>query len=98
MTDQTAPSVMTLGYADGRKETINMKDKKDSDVLRQLLELTKATTITATVDEEAELKRIAEQEIKSEEQRVQARIDKEEREREERLLAQARGQIVDGAQ
>ena len=96
--DQLAPCVMTLGWADGRKEIIDMKDRKVPEIVEQLLELTKATPITATPAEEVEFQRIAEQEIKSEEQRVRMRIEKEEKEREERLLAQARGQVVDTVQ
>lgn len=94
--ESTSPATLTVGFANGTQETLNVGDK-EGDVVKQLLEVTSATPVLPTLSEQEEIKRIAAQNIKSEEARVQARLKRLETEREERLLAQARGQIVDAS-
>jgi len=92
--DQTAPSILTLFYREGESHTIDMKNRSESEVLKQLLDTTKAVEVKPSQEEEAEFKRIAEQEVLSEEHRRQTRIRKETALREEQLLSQARSAVA----
>ncbi|MCJ1448437.1 MAG: hypothetical protein MMC23_008952 [Stictis urceolatum] len=105
-TDQAGPATMTIIFAqpghpttstadlsgsNERIETIDMKHKHESDILRSLMEITGAEDTKATAEEELDLRQLAEDRIRSEQDRVRSRLDLESRRREAQLLEQARG-------
>jgi len=68
-----------------------MKHMHGSEILKKLMEVTQAIEVKATAEEEEELGRIAEDDLKSEQDRARTKIDLEKRRKEAQLLEQARG-------
>lgn len=86
----TAPSESTRAE---RIETIDMKNKHESEILSRLLELTRGMPYEATPDELAELRDANEEEKRSERDReAQARLNEVKRQ-EKALLEMARGGV-----
>ena len=76
-----------------RTEIINMKHRKVSEILTQLMEITKAREVQATAEEMRQIQQLKEQREKSEkeaEKRADAMVKKK---REEAIIAQARGAV-----
>ena len=92
--DQTAPSTLTLLYEQGTQKVIDMKNKTEPEIFKQLLTETGAVEVKATPEEEAEFKRIAAQEIVSEEHRRETRARIAAKLREEQFMAQARASVA----
>ena len=105
-TDQAGPATLTVFFSKadgegvtattntesgGRVETIDMKHKQETDILKELLLETGAKEIQATPEEESELRQLAEEGIWSEQDRRRSRLDLETRRREKQMLEQARG-------
>ncbi|KAE8452827.1 hypothetical protein EG329_013099 [Mollisiaceae sp. DMI_Dod_QoI] len=76
-----------------RTETINMKDRQVSEILDQLLKLTKAKVVTPTPEETRELRDIEEQNAKSARDAAMMQAENAKRKREEEILRQARGSV-----
>ena len=76
-----------------RTETINMKHRHESEILSELLGLTKATPIAVTEEEEAVLEELKEEERRAEADRVRNSRYTEQKRQEKALLDQARGVI-----
>ncbi|KAL8694395.1 MAG: hypothetical protein Q9218_000961 [Villophora microphyllina] len=76
-----------------RAETINMKHKHESQILSELLNMTKATPVVATPEEEADLQVLADEEKRSEADRVRNATYTEQKRQEKALLDQARGAV-----
>lgn len=76
-----------------RTETIDMKHKHESDILSELVDLTKATPVVATPEEEAEFQQLAEEEKRSALDRVRNAAYTEQKKQEKALLDQARGAV-----
>ena len=70
-----------------------MKDRHESEILKQVLELTKATRIRATAEEEAEIRELEEQKKRSTADMLRNAKLNEEKRQEKALLAQARGAV-----
>ncbi|KAL8951573.1 MAG: hypothetical protein Q9222_002458 [Ikaeria aurantiellina] len=77
-----------------RIETIDMKHRHESDILTELLDLTKAVPIVATPEEAAELEAIASEEKRCEMDRVRNAEYTEKKRQEKALLDQARGAVA----
>lgn len=91
-TSPAGPSIASSGHSPKyRVEMIDMKHKRDSEILSKLLELTKATSYEATPDELAEMREEEDFKRSSERDRTaQARLN-EVRRQEKALLDAARG-------
>ncbi|KAI4195270.1 MAG: hypothetical protein LQ350_007289 [Teloschistes chrysophthalmus] len=76
-----------------RAETISMKHRHESQILSDLLNLTKATPVVASPEEEAELQALADEKKRSEADRVRNAAYTEQKRQEKALLDQARGAI-----
>ncbi|KAL9590274.1 MAG: hypothetical protein Q9203_000947, partial [Teloschistes exilis] len=76
-----------------RAETISMKHRHESQILSDLLNLTKATPIVASPEEEAELQALADERKRSEADRARNAAYTEQKRQEKALLDQARGAI-----
>ena len=76
-----------------RAETIDMTHQNEKDIWKRLMQITKATEVKATEEEEAELRQIEEERIKSEQDRAKERVVLEEARREKALLAAARASV-----
>lgn len=76
-----------------RTETIDMKHRHESEILSELMDLTKATPVVATAEEEAELQELADQEKRSESDRARNAAYTEQKRQEKALLDQARGAV-----
>ncbi|MCJ1253432.1 hypothetical protein MMC24_001243 [Lignoscripta atroalba] len=77
-----------------RTESIDMKHKHESDILLQLMKITRAMPVEATADEEEELQQLEEQRKRSEQDALRMAEVNEKRRREQALLQQARGNIA----
>ncbi|KAL8957122.1 MAG: hypothetical protein Q9193_005523, partial [Seirophora villosa] len=88
---QSKPSFSYTSFE--RTETINMKHKHELDILSQLMDLTKATPVAATPEEETELQQLAIQEERSAADRTRNAAHTEQRKQEKALLDQARGAV-----
>ena len=77
-----------------RIESINMKHYHESEILEQLMRVTKATSVLATAEDEAELQALEEQKQRGEVDRERMAEVNERRKREKRLLEQARGGLA----
>ncbi|KAL8710330.1 MAG: hypothetical protein Q9220_005100 [cf. Caloplaca sp. 1 TL-2023] len=77
-----------------RMEIIDMKHRHESEILRELLDLTKATPVVATAEEEAELEMIAEEEKRGEMDRARNAAYTQKKRQEKALLDQARGAVA----
>ncbi len=75
----------------GTTEVIDMKHKHESEILKQVMELTQATPVKATPEEEAEMQALDEQKKKSTQDMLRSTKLNEQKEQEEALLEQARG-------
>jgi large subunit ribosomal protein MRP49 len=76
-----------------RTEVINMKHRHDSEILEQLLRLTKAKVVRPTAEEQREIQEMEEQNAKSErDANMMAKVNAK-RKREEEILEQARGEV-----
>ncbi|KAL8798595.1 MAG: hypothetical protein Q9182_006530 [Xanthomendoza sp. 2 TL-2023] len=76
-----------------RTETIDMKHRHESKILSELMDLTKATPVIATPEEEAELRKLAEEERQSGLDRARNAAYTERKRQEKALLDQARGAV-----
>ena len=77
-----------------RIETINMKNRTNSEILQELMRITKAYPVEPTVEEQDEMRSLEEQSVRSQRdskmsQEVRARVK-----REKELLEQARGDLA----
>ncbi|KAI9697228.1 MAG: hypothetical protein M1836_004792 [Candelina mexicana] len=90
-TSTTAPSDHTPFT---RTHTINMKHRHESEILSQLLEVTKAVKIKATREEEEEIREMEEERKRREADARRSAVVNAERKREEEMLRQARGQVA----
>ena len=79
-----------------RLETIDMKYKHESEILKELLRLTKAVEVKATEAEQESMRDIEEQRRKSDEDREFQRVVLEKRRQEQKLLDDARRAATDG--
>lgn len=100
-TNQEGPAVMTVHFteADAAKEaekvvTIDMKYKHESEILAQVMELTKAEPVSATQEEIDMLQKLEEAQKKSDEDRARNEAYKEAKARSDAILAQARSGSV----
>ena len=77
----------------GRTEVINIKEHHESEILKQVLKLTKATKVNATAKEEAEIQDLEEQKKRATADMLRnARLNEQKRQ-EKALLEQARGAV-----
>jgi len=76
-----------------RTEVINMKHRLDSEILDQLMSLTKARAVRATAEELRQIQEMEEQNARSERDALKMAEVNEKRKREEAILTQARGEI-----
>ncbi|KAL8812676.1 MAG: hypothetical protein Q9200_000864 [Gallowayella weberi] len=76
-----------------RTETIDMKHRHESEILSELMDMTKATPVTATPEEEAELQKLADEERQSGLDRARNAAYTERKRQEKALLDQARGAV-----
>lgn len=74
-----------------RTETINMKHRMDSEILDQLLKLTRAKVVTATPEETRQIREIEEQNARSARDAALMAAQIAKRKRDEEILRQARG-------
>jgi large subunit ribosomal protein MRP49 len=100
--NQLGPATMTIYFApdasrpaadpaaDERTEVIDMKHKMEGEILRELMEATRAQEVEATEEEMEEMRAYEEQASRSQEDRVRERLRVEARRKEAALLAQAR--------
>ncbi|GAB7346119.1 hypothetical protein MBLNU457_4869t1 [Dothideomycetes sp. NU457] len=77
-----------------RTETISMTNRLASEILADLLRITKAVTVEATPEEREQLEMLEEMRIRSEKDSALGKEVRAKRKREEALLAQARGEIA----
>jgi large subunit ribosomal protein MRP49 len=88
---ETTPAAPTQ-----RTVTIEMKHRHESEILSQLLSVTKAVPVEATPEELAQLNELDEQRQLSEKDAQRSRAVNEKRKRTEAMLAQARGEVIVG--
>lgn len=74
--------------------TINMKHRHESEILSQLLSITKAVPVEPNQEELAQLTQLEEQRVLSEKDAQRTRAVNEKRKRAEAMLAQARGEVI----
>lgn len=77
-----------------RTVTISMKHRHESEILSQLLSITKAVPVEPTQEELAQLMQLEEQRILSEKDAQRSHVVNEKRKRTETMLAQARGEVA----
>lgn len=91
----TAPVAESTSIAPiDRMVTINMKHRHESEILSQLLSLTKAVPVEPTQDELMQLAQLEEQRILSAKDAQRSQVVNEKRKRTEAMLAQARGEVA----
>jgi large subunit ribosomal protein MRP49 len=76
-----------------RTEVINMKHRLDSEILDQLLKLTKAKVVRPTAEEQRQMQEIEEQNAKSERDAAMMAEVNARKKMEEDMLTQARGEV-----
>jgi large subunit ribosomal protein MRP49 len=76
-----------------RTEVINMKHRQDSEILEQLLKLTRAKVVRPTPEEQREIQEMEEQNARSERDAALMAEVNAKRKREEEILEQARGEV-----
>jgi large subunit ribosomal protein MRP49 len=81
------------GPSTERTEVINMKHRLDSEILDQLLKLTKAKVVRPTAEEQRQMQEMEEQNTKSEKDAAMMAEVNAKRKREEEILTQARGEV-----
>jgi large subunit ribosomal protein MRP49 len=77
-----------------RTVTINMKYRHESEILSQLLSITKAVPVEPTQEELVQLTQLEEQRTLSEKDAQRSYVVNEKRKRTEAMLAQARGEVA----
>jgi len=77
-----------------RTESINMKYRHEPEILALLMEITKATPVEATPEEQADLQELEEQSSRSETDSRRSAEVNEKKKREADVLAQARGDLA----
>ena len=87
----TSPSEHTPS---DRIESINIKHRHESEILSRLMELTKAVPIVATPEEEAQLRQLEDDNVKSQQDAQRSAEINERRRREAAVLDQARGDVA----
>ncbi|KAL9031520.1 MAG: hypothetical protein Q9196_000458 [Gyalolechia fulgens] len=88
---QDAPTSKHIPFE--RTETINMKHRHESDILSELIGLTKATPVVATPKEAVELQKLADEEKRGALDRARNAAYTEQKRQEKALLDQARGAV-----
>ncbi|KUJ18245.1 uncharacterized protein LY89DRAFT_781321 [Mollisia scopiformis] len=81
------------GSSTQRTETINMKHREESEILEQLLKLTRAKVVTPTPEETRQIREMEEQNARSARDAAMMQAENAKRKREEEILRQARGTI-----
>jgi len=76
-----------------RTEVINMKHRQDSEILEQLLKLTKAKVVRPTAEEQREIQEMEEQNARSERDAAMMAEVNATKKREAEILEQARGEV-----
>jgi large subunit ribosomal protein MRP49 len=76
-----------------RTEVINMKHRQDSEILEQLLKLTRAKVVRATAEEQREIQEMEEQNARSERDAAMMAEVNATKKREAEILEQARGEV-----
>ena len=76
-----------------RAETIEMKHKHENDILKRVLEITKAVEVKPTEEEAVAMRQLEEELVRSDQDRIRTRADLEARQQEEALLAAAKASI-----
>lgn len=77
-----------------RVETINMKHRTNSEILQELVRITRAYPIEPTVEEQQELRLLEEQRVRGERDRRSSLEARARVKRERELLEQARGELA----
>ena len=77
-----------------RVETISMKFRSNSEILQELLRITKAVPVVPTLEERDELRLLEEQSVRSERDRKSSLEARARVKREKELLEQARGDVA----
>jgi large subunit ribosomal protein MRP49 len=77
-----------------RVETINMKHRTDSEILTQLMALTRAKPVYATPEEVEQLRELEEARKQSLRDQTRSIKENEKRKKRDAMLAQARGEIA----
>ena len=77
-----------------RTVTINMKHRHESEILSQLLSITRAVPVEPTQEELVQFKELEEQRRLSEKDTQRSQAVNEKRRRAEAMLAQARGEVA----
>ncbi|KAL8716744.1 MAG: hypothetical protein Q9225_005950 [Loekoesia sp. 1 TL-2023] len=90
-TTQNAPTSNHTPF--DQTKTLNMKHKHESDILSELMDLTRATPVVATPEEEMELQKLADEEKRSAIDRARNAAYNEQKRQEKALLDQARGAV-----
>lgn len=91
---QTPGAPSSEGLA-SRIHSIDMKGRHESEILKELLKVCEgAVEIKATAEEEAELRAMDEQRVKSERDSKRSRLVRDEIKRKEDMLRQAKGELV----
>lgn len=75
-------------------QTINMKHRHESEILSQLMSITKAKPVQVTPEETQQIKDLEEHRIQSEKDSKAMQLVNEKRRRKEAMLAQARGEVA----
>jgi large subunit ribosomal protein MRP49 len=92
----TAPIAKSIPMAPTeRTATIDMKHKLESQILAQLLAITKAVPIEPTEEELEQIRELEEQQRLSEQDSKRSQAVNEKRKRAEAMLAQARGEVAE---
>ncbi|KAK5110203.1 hypothetical protein LTR62_006199 [Meristemomyces frigidus] len=75
-------------------QTIDMKHKSNSEILEELMKLTKARAVEPTVEENEEIRELEEQRVRSARDSVKSAEVRARVKREQELLEQARGDVA----
>ncbi|KAI9820650.1 MAG: hypothetical protein M1827_005019 [Pycnora praestabilis] len=95
-TSSTSTSTTPSDYVPhDRSQTINMKNRHESEILSQLIAVTKAMPIEATPREQEELREMEEVSRRAERDRRVSATANEKSRRREAMLAQARGEVAE---
>ena len=94
MTTTAASAEALAASSSGRKEVIDMQHKHESEILKQVMELTQATQVRATPEEEAEMQESGEQRKRSAQDVLRNAKLNEQKRQEKALLEQARNGLA----
>lgn len=89
VTDSHAP----VPDANEKTAVVNVKDLNYQDIWTRLQAATGAQEVKASAEDEAELNRLQEMGVKSEKDRTRIQARRKEKEDQERMLAEARGEV-----